>query len=134
MAMNRVQFQQGMSLPEFFSAFGTEERCEHALMTARWPNGWRFPRCDHDAFYRLKRGSHGGFQCQACKYQASVTAGTIMADTKLPLPTWFLAIYLISQAKIGIASLEFKRQLGVSYPTAWLMHQKITKVSPKLSK
>lgn len=125
MAMNRVQFQQGMSLPEFFAAFGTEEQCERALMVARWPNGWHCPRCGHDAFYRLKRGSHGGFQCQACKYQVSVTAGTIMADTKLPLTTWFLAIFLISQAKNGISSLELKRQLGVSYPTAWLMHQKI---------
>jgi hypothetical protein len=48
-----------------------------------------------------------------------------MEHTKLPLTTWFLAIYLISHAKTGLSSLTLKRQLGVSYPTAWLMHQKI---------
>ena len=50
-----------------------------------------------------------------------------MDNTKLPLTVWFLAIYLISQAKTGISSLAFKRQLGVSYPTAWLLHQKINR-------
>lgn len=48
-----------------------------------------------------------------------------MEHTKLPLTTWFLAIYLLSQAKTGLSALALKRQLGVSYPTAWLMHQKI---------
>jgi len=48
-----------------------------------------------------------------------------MQGTKLPLTTWFLAIYLISQAKTGLSALELKRHIGVSYPTAWLMHHKI---------
>ncbi len=43
----------------------------------------------------------------------------------LPLNLWFLAIYLISQAKTGLSALELKRQLGVSYPTAWLIQQKL---------
>lgn len=50
-----------------------------------------------------------------------------MEHTKLPLTIWFLAIYLISQAKTGLSSLALKRQLGVSYPTAWLLHQKINR-------
>jgi hypothetical protein len=48
-----------------------------------------------------------------------------MEHTKLPLTTWFLAIHLISQAKTGISALALKRDLGVSYPTAWLLHHKI---------
>jgi transposase-like protein len=87
-------------------------------MAARWPQGWRCPRCDHDAHYKLARQSHGLFQCQACQHQTSLTAGTLMADAKLALTTWFLAIHLIGQAKNGMSSLELKRQLGVSYPTA----------------
>jgi len=51
--------------------------------------------------------------------------GHPVAGTKLPLTTWFLAIYLISQAKTGLSALALKRQLGVSYPTAWLIHHKI---------
>ena len=54
-----------------------------------------------------------------------MTAGTLFAGTKLPLTTWFLAIYLISQAKTGLSALALKRQLGVSYPNAWLIHHKI---------
>ena len=48
-----------------------------------------------------------------------------MEATKLPLTTWFLAFYLIGQAKTGISSLALMRQLGVHYRTAWLIHSKI---------
>lgn len=48
--------------------------------------------------------------------------------TKLPLTIWFLAIYLISQTKTGLSALALKRQLGVSYPTAWLIHHKLMQV------
>ena len=41
------------------------------------------------------------------------------------LTVWFLAIYLISQAKSGLSALALKRDLGVRYPTAWLMHHKL---------
>jgi hypothetical protein len=47
------------------------------------------------------------------------------AGHKLPLITWFLAFYLIGQAKTGISSLEPSRHLGVNYDTAWLLHNKI---------
>jgi hypothetical protein len=65
------------------------------------------------------------FQCQACRHQTSLIAGTVMQGTKLTLTVWFLAIYLISQAKTGLSALALMRQLGVSYPTAWLIHHKL---------
>jgi hypothetical protein len=52
-------------------------------------------------------------------------AGTVFQSTKLPLTIWFLAIYLVSQAKTGLSALALKRQLGVSYPIAWLMQHKL---------
>jgi hypothetical protein len=73
----------------------------------------------------LGSGPRRLFQCNACHHQASLTAGSLLASTKLPLTKWFLAIYLISQAKTGLSALALKRQIGVSYPTAWLMHHKI---------
>lgn len=124
MAMNRIQFQQGMSLPEFMRRFGTEDQCATAVQVARWPNGFRCPRRGESAHCRT--GPSGRlYQCNACHHQASLIAGTLFASTKLPLTTWFLAIYLISQSKTGLSSLALKRQLGVSYPTAWLVHHKI---------
>lgn len=53
-----------------------------------------------------------------------------MEHSKLPLTKWLLAIYLISQAKTGLSALAMKRQLGVSCPTAWLLHHKINRPAP----
>ena len=64
------------------------------------------------------------YQCSACRHQTSLTAGSLFQSTKLPLTIWFLAIYLCSQAKKGLSSLALQRQLGVSYPTAWMLHHK----------
>jgi len=125
MAMNRIQFQAGLSMPEFLKDYGTEAQCELALEAVRWPEGFHCPRCDSTAHYVVRDGVRKVFQCNACRHQASLIAGTVFQATKLPLTIWFLAIYLISQAKTGLSALALKRQLGVSYPTAWLMHHKL---------
>lgn len=125
MAMNRIQFQPGLSLPEFLKRYATEAQCAAALEQARWPAGFRCPRCDGATYSRVHGRTHPLFQCQACRHQTSLIAGTVMQGTKLALTVWFLAIYLISQAKTGLSALALKRQLGVSYPTAWLIHHKL---------
>ena len=125
MAMNRIQFQPGMSLFEFFQQFGTEAQCEAALEQARWPQGFRCPRCGGAAHCVLRVRVRKTFQCNTCRHQASLIAGTLFEGTKLGLRVWFLAIYLISQAKTGLSALALKGELGVSYPTAWLIHHKL---------
>jgi hypothetical protein len=50
----------------------------------------------------------------------------LFQSTHLPLTVWFLAIYLVSEAKTGLSALALKRHLGVSYPTALLLHRKLT--------
>lgn len=107
------------------ASFGTEEQCAEAVKQARWPQGFECPRCGSAAHYVVGHGARKLFQCNGCRHQTSLTAGSLFASTKLPLKTWFLAIYLLSQAKTGLSALALKRQVGVSYPTAWLMHQKI---------
>ena len=124
-AMNRIQFQPGLSMPEFFEQYGTEAQCEAALEKARWPDGFRCPCCGGSAHCVVRGGSRKLFQCNACRHQSSLIAGTVFQSTKLRLTVWFLAIYLISQAKTGLSALALKRQLGVSYPTAWLIHHKL---------
>jgi transposase-like protein len=125
MAMNRIQFQPGLSMPDFFAQFGTEAQCEAALLATRWPQGFRCPRCAGAAHSVIGTGKRSLFQCSACRHQTSLIAGTVLQGTKLPLRIWFLAIYLISQAKTGLSALALKRQLGVSYPTAWLIQHKL---------
>lgn len=125
MPMNQIQFQPGVSMPEFFSRFGTEEQCAASLKARRWPQGFRCPRCGCAEHYALGQGARLLFQCRSCRHQTSLTAGTLMDSTKLPLRTWFLAIFLISQDKTGLSSLALKRHLGTSYRTAWLLHHKL---------
>jgi transposase-like protein len=125
MAMNKIQFQAGLSLPAFLAQFGTEAQCEDSLEQSRWSQGFRCPDCGHAEHYVLKSGGRKAFQCRSCRLQTSLIAGTLFQSTHLKLTTWFLAIYLISQAKTGLSALALKRQLGVSYPTAWLIQQKL---------
>ena len=125
MAMNRVQFQPGLSLPAFNAQFGTDGQCADALEASRWPEGFRCPECGDADYYLLKGGNHKIFQCKCCRLQTSLIAGTLFQSTHLALSIWFLAIYLVSQAKTGLSALDLKRQLGVSYPTAWLVQQKL---------
>jgi transposase-like protein len=125
MAMNRVQFQPGLSVPEFLRHFGTEVQCEAALERQRWPQGFRCPHCGESGHCVLRVGARKVFQCAACRKQTSLIAGTVFQGTKLALTVWYLAIYFISQAKTGLSALALKRRLGVSYPTAWLIHHKL---------
>ena len=123
MARNKVQFQKGLSLTAFLNEYGTEEQCLAALEHWRWPNGFVCPKCGHDKACLLT--THRLRQCYGCRAQISVTAGTLFAKTKLPLTTWFLGIYLITQSKKGISGLELSRQLGISDNAAWRMKHKL---------
>lgn len=122
MAMSRVQFQASLSLPEFLQFYGTEENCEAALEQARWPDGFRCPRCECMECGLIHGRRHKRYQCRSCLHQATLTAGTILEATKLPLTIWLLAFYLVGQAKTGISSLALRRHLGVNYRTVWLVH------------
>lgn len=122
MAENKVQFQKGVSLPDFLKNYGAEEQCFDALFQWRWPDGFVCPNCGHGKSCQLKNRKLQ--QCNQCHQQTSITAGTIFSSTKLPLTTWFLGLYFIVQDKKGISSLELKRCLGISYHAAWRMKQK----------
>ncbi len=92
MAKNQLQFQPGMSLMVFLDRYGSEQQCREALLKARWPHGLRCQDCGHSGHCHLKR--RDVYQCNRCKRQVSLTSGTLFAETKLPLRTWFLGIYL----------------------------------------
>ncbi len=94
----------------------------------RWPNGFVCPRCAATAHSEFRRETRLYFQCSHCRYQCSLVSGTIFEASKLPLPTWFLAMNLMTQAKNNVSALELKRLLGVSYPTAWMLKHKIMEV------
>src|SRR6476661_718675 len=113
-------------MPSFLARFGTDEQCREYLFKARWPDGFRCAACGHDDAYTLK--TKIVYECVACRKQHSLLAGTIFEQTKTGLSRWFLAIYLVTSSKGGIAATELRRQLGFgSYGTAWSWLHKIRK-------
>ena len=114
---------KGLSEAEFRERFGTDEACREALFDMRWRDGLTCPACGGRSFCELT--ARKVFQCNRCKRQVRLTAGTVFQDTKLPLTTWFSAIYHLTQGKGGISSIELGRRLGVKQGTAWLMKHKL---------
>ena len=114
---------KGLSEIEFRERFGTEEACRKALFEMRWREGLACLACGHCGFCALK--TRKLFQCNRCKKQVRLTAGTVFQDTKLPLTAWFVAIYHLARAKNGISSVELGRRLGVKRQTAWLIKHKL---------
>ncbi|KAB2900911.1 MAG: IS1595 family transposase [Dokdonella sp.] len=127
MAMNMIQFQAGLSMLEFVEQYGTEAKYRRALYRARWPKGFRCPACGDRRRSTFRRGAQVYYQCRACQHQTTLIAGTLFAATKLPLRTWFVAIYALTTTKTNVAALELMRQLGVCYRTAWRLKHKILK-------
>jgi ribosomal protein L37AE/L43A len=125
MAMNRVQFQAGLSMAEFLERYGSVEQCEAALIASRWPSGFACPACGGGHSSSFRRQGVLYFQCTACRHQCSVISGTIFGDTKLALTRWFLAMHLLTQSKNNVAAPELMRHLGVCYKTAWLIKHKL---------
>ncbi len=112
------------TLLEFQEQFPDEEACWKALRRLRWPHGFRCPRCGHRESYPIAERRLE--QCQRCRYQSSVTAGTVFHKTRVPLRIWFLGIFFVARHKQGISALQFQRDTGLgSYQTAWTLLHKV---------
>ena len=123
MARNRIQFQKGLSEARFGALYGSEELCRTAIARWRWPDGFVCPKCGGREHCIV--GPRKLYQCNACRRQTSLTAGTIFDATKVPLTTWFRAMDLITQTKQGISSIELGRRLGTTQTTAWKIKTKL---------
>jgi transposase-like protein len=112
------------SLREFQRQFANEEVCQQYLAACRWLDGFACRRCGHQRAYSVVRQRR--WQCAACRHQVSLTSGTILHNTKIPLTLWFWAAYLMTTDKRGISALLLQRQLGLRrYETAWMMLHKL---------
>jgi len=112
-----------MNLLDLIKEYGSEEKCRRVLEHLRWPNGPVCPRCASDKTSPIKNRPR--YDCDKCHYQFSVTVGTIFGDSHLPLTTWFLATYMMIEAKKGVSANQLKRTLAVSYKTAWYLCHRI---------
>lgn len=111
------------TVAEFEARFGTEEACRAYLFQLRWPDGFRCPCCDGTTAWPVRTVL---WQCAVCGRQTSVTAGTVLQDTRTPLTTWFRAMWCVTSSKTGTSALALQQVLGLgSYHTAWAWLHKL---------
>jgi transposase-like protein len=111
-----------MSLVEQYS---TDEHCREALMHLRFPDGVKCLKCKSENVSPVSERKV--FVCNSCKYQFSVTVGTIFHDSHLPLTKWLLVTYLITESRKGISANQIMRMIGGSYKTSWYLCHRIRK-------
>ena len=112
------------SLSEFQKAFSDEASCVAFLFKRRWPDGFICPGCSERRAAVLKSRPRL-YECLDCGRQTSITAGTAMHRSKLPLTAWFWAAHLMATHSNGMSARQLEDQLGVTYKTAWLLTQKL---------
>jgi len=114
------------TLPELLQYFNHEDKARDFLEKMRWPDGRIVcPACGVKGAYRNSDMRTFVCRVQKCKSRFSVTVGTIMESTKLPLAKWFAAIWLITAHKKGISSCQLARDLGIGQKAAWFMNHRI---------
>lgn len=123
---------QFKTLPELFAAFPAEQDAVDHFTAIRWANGIFCPLCGCADEAKISRMSKrmgkdaapvltNQYKCYACREKFSFRVGTIFQDTKLPLRTWYAAIWMITAHPKGIASTTLATDLGVTQKTAWFV-------------
>jgi hypothetical protein len=132
---SRWKHDRPLSRAQFEARFPDNAACADYLAHRRWPNGFVCPCCGGTKGWLLKTKAFT-WECAACRRQTSVTAGTVMHGSHLPLKTWFTAIHIMTSHSNGISALQLQAQLGLgSYKSAWLLLTKLRRamVDPERS-
>ncbi len=110
--------------------FQDDNAAREALEAVRWPHGPNCPHCGNVDPDKISKGKGkvarpGLYYCAACNGQFTVTVGTVMERSKIPLSKWLLAMHLMGSSKKGMSAHQLHRMLGVTYKTAWFMAHRI---------
>ena len=118
-----LDMAESVNVCSLIEQFGSEDRCRAYLEALRWPDEVACPRCDSKKISQIVKRNQ--FDCDECRYQFSVTAGTIFNDSHLPLWKWFLCVYLLCESRKEMSANQLKRTLGISYKTAWYLCHRV---------
>jgi len=113
-----------MTFLELIQKFPTENSIVEHYLTIRYPDGVCCNHCGSDTVY-ARRDSMKLFDCPKCRNTFSPFKSTIFEKSSTDLRKWFYAIHLFLNGKKGISGLQLKREIGVTYKTAWRMLQQI---------
>lgn len=110
------------NVTDFHRAFASEKDCIKFLEKKRWPKGVISP---YDPKAKVYKRGDGQYRCGTTGKNFNVRVGTIFHGTKVPLYSWFWAIYLLTSRKKGLSSVQLAKDISVSQKTSWTMLQKI---------
>jgi len=109
--------------------FNDDDAAREHLETLLWPEGPTCPRCGvfGDRITKLmgKSTRRGVYKCKDCRKPFSVTVGTVMERSKVPLAKWVLAAQLMASSKKGMSAKQIERMLGCNYETAWFLFHRL---------
>lgn len=111
--LGRKECESRGTLLELLERYPDEEPCERRLLEEKHPGGFVCPVCGNRTCSKVHGHAHK-WQCTRCSRQLSVTAGTMMEGTRLPLRKWSVAIWPMSSQKAGISACSLQRQIGCS--------------------
>ena len=109
------------SLIQMMDAFPDEQSCLDHLKGILWKNSENCPYCGNTEIYHFKDTRTYKCAAKECRQRFSIKVGTIFEDTKLPLRKWFMAIWLITSHKKGVASTTLAKDLKITQKSAWFM-------------
>ena len=113
-----------MNFIRFNRMFPTEEKVIQYFIKKRYPGGVRCNHCGSEKVYQ-RRNTPKAFSCNGCHNPFSIFKDTIFEKSNTDLRKWFYAIHLMLNSKKGISGLQLKREIGVTYKTAWRMLKQI---------
>lgn len=114
-----------VSLYQFFQRFPNEEAAREYFETNRWAGEVSCPHCGSLSVAAIKSLKPMPYRCRDCRQHFSVRTGTVLAESRLPLHKWLMAIYMMTTARKGIPSTQMARELGVTQKSAWFLAQRI---------
>jgi len=115
-----------LSTFEFFQCFPNEDAARLYFEKRRW--GSTLPTCGHCGSIDIRECKDHKpmpYRCRSCRKHFSVRTGTVLAESRLPLQKWLLAIYMLTSARKGIPSTQMARELGITQKSAWFLAQRI---------
>lgn len=114
-----------VSLYQFFQRFPDEAAARAYFERNRWAGETACPHCGSLSVAPIKSMKPMPYRCRDCRQHFSVRTGTVLAESRLPLHKWLMAIYMMTTARKGIPSTQMARELGITQKSAWFLAQRI---------
>lgn len=121
----KAKKSETISFYEFFRQFPDEEAVRSFFEHRRWPGGVRCAHCGDASISECKDQKPMAYRCKVCRKHFSVRTNTVLAEGKIGLHKWLMAIYTLHTARKGVSSIQMAKELGVTQKTAWHLGHRI---------